>query len=332
MKVTIIITSILFLNLCIHLPVKAQVHLNIGWEGICDNREYFSTVQYPQTILGMRGKSSLSYSFDTTSTLTFGGSFLYEYGDLSQKLNPNITMYYHLQKPNYTLKIGAFPRTGTINYPLAIITDTLLYYRPNIEGGYFRLGNSFARQDVWVDWTSRQTMTNRENFLFGTSGQINLASIFVQNYFAMLHNAGPMVKPPGDYLQDNGAAMARVGLDLSEIIPFDSISLSLGMIQFLDRKRGIYDWKLNRGATADFSIEHKWMGIYLHYFKGKGQEVIFGDSFYKADEYGRIAVFCKPFQLKGVHSRIELDFDFVERKIDSSQKFFIYADIDKFFR
>ncbi len=325
----IVITTLFFL---FFLPSYSQTQLHLGWEQILDNREYRTPVQYSQTILGMRSYADVSYKFDSTSMLVGGGSFLYEYGSRSKHLEPDLTAYYQYNDKRFRMNFGAFPRKNLLNYPLALLEDTLQYYRPNIEGGFFQYSTHIFHQNVWCDWTSRQTLTDRENFLFGSSGALNLGPVFIHNYFVMLHNAGAMIKVVNDHVEDNGGILVRMGLDLKQWIPFDSLSLSGGCLQFMERQRGKTDFILNRGAVIEMCANYKMFGFNALHFQGKGEHLIFGDKFYQADRYSRLAIYWIPFKFKGINSRIELDFHFTKGYNDSAQKFFIYADIDKLFK
>lgn len=325
----IVIVTLFFLFI---LPGFSQTNLHLGWEQILDNREYLSPVQKSQTILGMRSFADLSYKFDSTSMLVGGGSFLYEYGSRSKHLEPDLTAYYQYNDNRFRMNFGAFPRKNLLNYPLALLEDSLLYYRPNIEGGFFQFGTHNFRQNVWCDWTSRQTLADRENFLFGASGALNLGPVFIHNYFVLLHNAFAKIKVENDHVQDNGGVLIRLGLNLKQWVHIDSLSVSGGCLQFIERRRSVTDFILNRGAVLEMSAQYKKFGMNALHFQGKGELLIFGDRFYQADKYTRLAIYWLPFKCKGISSRLELNFHYTKGHNDSSQKFFIYADIDKLFK
>jgi hypothetical protein len=75
-----------------------------------------------------------------------------------------------------------------------MLNDTLRYYRPNVEGLLTRFKNSHFTETVWIDWVSRQTNVDREQFLFGFSGKYQPSldgPFYVSHYFFLLHDAGP---------------------------------------------------------------------------------------------------------------------------------------------
>jgi hypothetical protein len=71
-------------------------------------------------------------------------------------------MYYQYSDPKKEMIFGAFPRRDKIDFPLVMLTDTLLYYRPNIEGMFGAVRWDWGYQNVFVDWISRQTNENRK--------------------------------------------------------------------------------------------------------------------------------------------------------------------------
>src|SRR5690606_5363606 len=105
------------------------------------------------------------------------------------------------------LYMGLFPRHGLLDtYPRAVLNDTLLYYRPNVEGMLLRYENSKVMQQVWIDWTSRQTAENKEQFLAGISGEVRFRWFFFTHHVMMWHDAGTAVKGENDNVRDNAAA------------------------------------------------------------------------------------------------------------------------------
>jgi hypothetical protein len=153
MKKLLVILFILFSFLA-----KAQdFEYQILFEGIGDNREYFSEKAMPQTILGSRGAFEVGLKIDNHRIRT-GLSQLLEFGSDIDYHKPKLTLYYQLKEDKKEFLFGGFPRRGIIDFPLAMLTDTLLYYRPNIEGMFGEVHWNWGKQNGFVDWVSRQPM------------------------------------------------------------------------------------------------------------------------------------------------------------------------------
>ncbi|MEE4284617.1 MAG: hypothetical protein V2I31_00665, partial [Mariniphaga sp.] len=140
------------------------------FEGIGDNREFSnSNKAMSQSILGSRGAFEIGVEIDN-HRIRGGLSQLLEFGSDLDYHKPRLTLYYSYSDHQKDFLFGAFPRRGRIDFPLAMLTDTLLYYRPNIEGMFGEVRWDWGHQNGFVDWVSRQTDIKRENFTVGFSG------------------------------------------------------------------------------------------------------------------------------------------------------------------
>ncbi len=306
-----------------------ELKWNLGFDGIADNREYFNSLTTPQTILGSRISGQIGFDVDNYHQIRIGLSYLYEFGTIDTLLRPDIIMYYHAKKDPYEFYMGAFPRKRLLNYPLALLTDTLLYFRPNIEGLYLKLYGNWGFENVWIDWTSRQTNIERETFLFGFSGKLNLKKLYLEHYFVMHHFAGPAIPIPNDHLRDNGGLILRLGLNAAEFIKIDSLTFTTGIINSIDRIRGVYSWTMAYGSITELHLNYKGYGINGLVYVGEGHDFMYGEGFYKAKSYGRTDLFFTPLNFERIHGRFMLSFHFIEGSIDNSQSFLVSINISK---
>jgi hypothetical protein len=96
----------------------------------------------------------------------------------------------------------------------------------------------------------------------------------------------------------------------------------------LDRIRGVYDgWETPAGFFARARLEYRGVGLHGTYYRGQGHEFIYGDSFYKAKEYGRMDIFWQPFKNKNVRGKIIISLHFIEKSLDFSQQVLVWIDI-----
>jgi len=161
---------ILFTIMLIPSVNGQQFEWQAGFDGFLDNREFHNSFQEPQTMFGSRFSIELGGSINKEHRFRGGFNYLYEFGGPPDAWKPNPVLYYQYDKKPFTFFMGAFPRRRIINFPLALLTDTLNYYRPNVEGVYLDVKGDWGYQDVFLDWTSRQTDTEFEQFMFGLSG------------------------------------------------------------------------------------------------------------------------------------------------------------------
>jgi len=317
------ILYLLVLLLTISNIVRAQdVEGAVGLHSFADNREYGKSGRYPQTIFGIRISPELGLLLDSTHRIRVGFNALHEFGSPKFTNHIDPVVYYQYMKNNWNFYMGAFPRYKLLtDYPRSILTDTLNYYRPNVEGMLVKYENKHFRQTVWIDWTSRQTATARENFLFGLSGSYKTGLFFISHYAMMLHNAGPAVSIEGDHIEDNGALAVKVGLDLSKKTFLDSLTVNVGGLMSFERVRTIGGWQTPKGLLLEFHAEYRRFGIINSYYNGEGHNIRFGDRFYTSKVYNRTDLTWRPILFKNIEGILDLSFHFVDGVVDSQQAF-----------
>lgn len=317
------ILYVLVVLLTISTIVRAQnIEGAVGLHSFADNREYGKSGRYPQTIFGIRISPELGLLLDSTHRIRVGFNALHEFGSPKFTNHIDPVVYYQYMKNNWNFYMGAFPRYKLLtDYPRSILTDTLNYYRPNVEGMLVKYENKHFRQTVWIDWTSRQTATARENFLFGLSGTYKTGLFFVSHYAMMLHNAGPAVSIEGDHIEDNGALAVKVGLDLSNKTFLDSLTINAGGLMSFERVRTIGGWKTPKGLLLEFHAEYRRFGIINSYYNGEGHNIRFGDRFYTSKVYNRTDLTWRPILFKNIEGILDLSFHFVDGVVDSQQAF-----------
>ncbi len=299
---------------------------NAGYDGFLDNREYFS-IGNPQTIFGARAWGEIGADFDAYHRIRGGMNQLKEFGADALQL-PDLTMYYQYDDGTLLFAIGAFPRKEKLNYPLAFLSDTLHYYRPNIQGVYLGITKNRISQHLFIDWMSRQTDTRYERFMFSTSGKIDFNPVFIENYLLMNHLAGKAVPEPGFHLRDNGGASLMLGLNASGYTPLDSLVFKAGGILSIDRIRGVDPgFQYPAGFQAQFDVRHKIFGISGLYYRGEGHTFFYGDPFYKLKEYGRLDLHLLSKNSQKLRLDVCFSLHLSKGQLDYSQQLLLSVDL-----
>jgi hypothetical protein len=299
-----------------------------GFDGFLDNREYFS-IDNPQTIFGARFRAEVGGSISDIHRLRAGINYLYEFGSTIDAHKPNLTLYYEYHHQGLRLFAGAFPRRELLAFPLALLSDTLHYYRPNIEGLYAGYSWNWGHQNAFLDWTSRQTDTIHERFMAGISGRFFLKDFFLSNYFLMSHFAGKATYDPDHSLRDNMGYNVDVGLDLSRKTFLDSLCIRAGILGSIDRIRSQGDeWQTPVGFLGQATILYKFAGVSVTYYAGEGHTFLYGDPFYRLERYGRLDLFVLPFRTGPVTLKLDLGMHFVKGQVDYSQQLWLTFDLD----
>lgn len=290
------------------------------FEGIGDNREYFSQIAMPQTILGTRGAFEIGLEIDG-HRLRGGLSELYEFGSEIDFHKPKLTLYYQFDSKQTDFLFGAFPRRNKIDFPLAMLTDTLNYYRPNIEGMFGQLNWDWGHQNGFVDWYSRQTETDRESFMVGFSGEVFYKNLFFQNYLLLFHDAKPVIDIPEDHIKDYIGFAIQAGIrthDESNIKAY----LKAGILGSSYRERHVTDGFMNSiSFFAEAQGTYRSLGIKSVISSGDGHRFNYGDRFYTQKNYLRTDVIWYFINHERVKGRFNYSFHIINwNDLDQQQQ------------
>lgn len=308
---------------------------NVHFHGFADNREYAKSGRYSQSILGARIAPEIHLSLDSIHFLHAGVNFLHEFGSrgtTAEQLIP--TVYYNYKQAGHDFYIGMFPRRDLLNeYPRALLNDTLDYYRPNIEGMLWRYNGRRFHQQVWIDWTSRQTEIEREQFMVGISGRVTFGIGYFTHHITLWHDAGRKNNTDESEMpvRDNGATALQLGLDLTPLVFLDSLNASAGGMVGYDRLRGVYDFRVPKGFISHLYAEHRKIFVANTLYTGKGMDVAYGDRFYTARFYNRLELGWKPLEYKGLEGKFTLSFYFTPGAMDNQQQFSLQYNLGRLY-
>lgn len=296
------------------ITVKSQdFEYKILFEGIGDNREYFYDGAYPQTILGTRGAFETGVKIDE-HRLRVGLSQLLEFGSDIDAQKPKLTMYYQFKDEQNEFLFGAFPRRDKINFPLAMLTDTLLYFRPNIEGMFGESHWDWGYQNGFVDWIGRQTEIVSEIFTAGTSGEIYANNLFLQNYILLTHHSVPSIKGPNDHIEDYFGFAVQAGIRTSEDSKLKGY-IKAGVLESSFRQRSVIpDFQNAFGLLAEANGKYKNFGVKSVLKLGGNHQFAFGDLFYRTKNYSRTDVIWYFINHERVKAKFNISFHIIDWK------------------
>lgn len=299
-----------------------QLEGAINFHGFVDNREYSKSNRFSPTYFGARLSPEAGLLVDSVHRFRLGVNMLKEFGSnsFSDKVDPIV--YYQYKKQNNTFFIGAFPRFKLLDdYPIALLSDTLNYFKPNIEGMLYQYENRNFKQNLWIDWTSKQTATDRETFLFGFSGKYQSGMFYLSHYAYMFHNALSGVSNPNQHLEDNGAVQLQFGLDFGKRTFLDSLTISAGPMISIERTRNVTGIQTPKGIITYLYAGYKQFSLKNTFYAGERHHLINGDVFYSAKQYDRLDLGWTPILYKNIEGGFVFSFHFLNHIIDSQQAF-----------
>jgi len=287
------------------------VDVNFTGLAFLDNREYKDFIPRSRTYSGTRTALNFGLNIDSLNHFVVGVNTMHEFGAVPFFIKADPIVYYKYESKNWLFNAGEFPRAELVdNFPRALLNDTLMYYRPNIEGLLARYHTAHFMQLGFIDWLSRQTQTQREQFIFGEEGKYrpSLSGPFYISHFAfMMHDAGAEILLPTDHIGDNGGAEIKLGLDFTQKQHLlDSISFEVGILASFQRERGVTGAKTPMGFVASVFGSYGRFAVFNEFDAGQGSEIGYGDAFYEKKFYDRLDLIFNSFSAKGLRGQFVL--------------------------
>ncbi|MDR2407036.1 MAG: hypothetical protein LBE13_02830, partial [Bacteroidales bacterium] len=326
--------------LWIYSPLCAQ---NIVWKtgvySFFDNTEFGgSSVQIPQTMAGVHLAPEIGLSLKSKHRIFAGIDLLHEYGSNKAVDFYDLVIFYEYAASPFRFYAGAIPRRLVLDkYPRMFFQDSILNYRPTINGVFWEYSVKNKYANVWLDWTSRQTHKRHETFFMGWSGRYSLGIFYAQHFGYMFHFAGMMEPGFDESIHDNGLLLTSLGIDLSEKTGLEKLETNLGWSMGLDRDRGIGMWHKPQGVLSEIKIEYKGLGLLNTYYKGgrqqlyynnHGNELYWGDPIYRSKEYNRIDLYINFIRTPEVKLRFVYSLHLTEKQMYHEQAFYATFDLD----
>ncbi len=296
-----------------------------------DNLEFAgSEVKKSQTMAGVMAAPEIGFRWDSLHRISGGVNLMHEFGskDVIDRLYPVI--YYEYGSDKFSFIMGAFPRSLALErYPRMFFQDSLAYYRPNINGIFLEYHPPAGYINAWLDWTGRQTETERESFFAGFSGEYHLRNFYSRNYSYMFHYASRKDPVVHEALHDNLLFHTSLGADFSGKTFLTRLDINAGWVLGLERERvGSGEWIAINGLQAELRAEYKFAGIFNTFYAGNGMmnfygnhdnKLYWGDPVYRSRVYDRLDLYVKFLEKQGVDLELTWSFHFLEGKIYNEQ-------------
>ncbi|MCA5004767.1 hypothetical protein [Sphingobacterium bovistauri] len=299
-----------------------ELGTKIDFFGYADNREYKAPYTIDKTFFGTTLSPKIYLKLDQQHRLVGGVHYNQDFGISSQnksRLNP--IAYYNFNSDKIDFGIGFIPRHEKLkNIPRLILSDTLLYDRPNLEGMYFKYSKNKMNQLIFIDWLSKQGSKTRERFIVGISGIYKFGKVYFANDGTLYHNALTSTENPNEHIQDNAVLTLRLGLDFSKHTTLDSLTIDAGTVLGYDRLRSEYT-KKSKAFISNIHLAHKQFFIHNTLYLGDAINLPYGDSFYHRDKYNRLDLGWIPFRGKHIDGKFTASFHFREGGMDNQQAF-----------
>ena len=344
----ILILSSLFTSFSFAQDAGHKIGFDYGVElySLFDNTEYAGCkYQDDQTMPGTVLTPELGMNIDGKHHLRAGASVIANWGDNDKIVRVSPVAYYEYNSAPIQFFMGAFPRRGSqTTLPRVMMQDSVLFYRPVVNGFLFKAGGERTFFDMWLDWTGLQSQTRRETFFVGWDGKYSHKILRLSHNGYMFHYAKMKDAPDGQYIHDNIMLVTKAGVDfadLSGLSHLNEFSLMAGWVFGLEDNRGETGWLPHNALLFDVCFDWRGLGVKNSFYYGKGQmnfydkqsnNLYWGDPVYRANLYNRTDLFANVVNTSFVDVYIDLAFHTFEQGLYLEQCLTAKVDINNFGR
>lgn len=290
-----LIATLLLIN---SLLFAQKLEWEVGLHSFFDNTEFAGAeVQDDQTMAGVRLSPELGLSFDTVHRIHAGISAMQEFGSTKSVDHFVPIAYYNYTGRLFSFHMGAFPRKHAVEkYPRVFFQDSINYYRPVMTGFVLNMEKDKSNFNLWLDWTSRQTTSQRETFFAGWSGRWQWRDFYLQHFGYMFHYAKMKHAPEGQFIHDNCLFLTSAGMDLAEKTVLQKLQFNAGWLLGFEDNRGTTDWLKHHALLVEAEAEYRGIGLknsfyagerQMYFYAAEGNKLYWGDPIYRAELYNR---------------------------------------------
>lgn len=291
-------TALLSFGLVITIQASAEkVSFNLSYDGLFDNREYKNDM-LPQTIYGMRIMPEIGIE-NGSHSLVGGVSKIWEFG-ASDQPDANVLLYYNYRGDEWNACFGSFPRKRLQRQlPDCMLYDSIAFFEPSIQGTAVQYSKELFQFEVYCNWFSRQTETQREAFRIVSDGFIGKNGTILGGgwFFAMTHFAKP--KEAGHYIYEQFQMNPYVQLDFGSLLPEETtLQTQIGFLGSFQRLRAQDSWHIPMGFLASLCGSWKSLEVHSTIYSGEALMPFLDDSeagirFYRSDPFYNHPFYCK---------------------------------------
>lgn len=305
-------------------PFQARVHAqqleyDIDFVTNFDNREYHSQYADDGTIFGIRLTPTIGLSVCDSlggrHVLMGGVSYIQPFGVnwKAAKVTPTVYYQYQLRKhapqtsqavaPSFTASLGFIPYNHlTRRLPKYLMSDSLDFVYPNIQGALFQYSDRRGYVDFFCDWRGMPTATTREAFRLVVAGEAKWKMLRVGGYGQLNHLANYDKSQPRAGVCDDAYANPYIGVDASHLTVLDSLRFDVGyLFGYQCQRAEVIQPVLCHGMTAQFTLRWRWIELDDNLYVGQNQMPHYGDL-------GAVLNQGEPFYQSPIYNSAELRF------------------------
>jgi hypothetical protein len=323
MKKFLIITFLLgFIGI-----VQAQgLFYNIRLTHYFDNREYNNPYADPQTLFGIRISPEMGWKkIDQEGRyhqIKIGVHYLQPIGSQITVGQWDPIIYYQYQKKGNILHFGIIPYSKLIErIPLYVMSDSLSYVYPNINGALFQYKGDKGFFEGILDWRGAMSTQTREAFRIILKGRYYLNRFSIGGITFLNHLSNKAPNEPKDGVCDDYFISPEVGFHLDKNKIFDTTSIKISYIFASTRERITNTQFKAHGIGLELFVKWRFLALQnsvylgnnlLPFYDKYGSGLHLGDSYYKASRYNRTSLMIYLIQKEFVTCSFSWNLHFIK--------------------
>lgn len=280
--------------------------------GFFDNREVHSPYQRSQTLFGSRMGAELSVG-SKTSSLNAGYYVIDEFGR-DGLTDHGFTLFFHYQdKDGISGAFGSFPRRLLKReLPSVFVSDSLLYFTPNLNGALIQYESRNGFVELYCDWLSRQSLQQREIFEIVSDGETELLRDHSPHslkaaYNARLTHFSVRSGHQGDFVYDKLMVNPYLEATFRWNGLIEALRINGGYMLSLNRDRGDNVWKAPMGFLGDASLD-------IWRFELRNRLYVGNPLMSDFETYGRLLHRGDPYYRSGMYDRTDVSFRLLNKQ------------------
>ncbi len=300
-----------------------------------------SSFTIPQTMTGMHLIPTVNMRLDSKQQIIAGVDMLMLAGSSERISDVMPLAYYRFSDKKQRLLIGSFPRSQSVqHYSEFLIQDSVHYFRPNLHGIFWEIGNKRRFVNVWLDWTGNQSATVKESFFVGLSGRYDFGKGFfadLQSYMFHLANTSPKI--PLHHVCDNIQGIANLGYQEKYGFWRSTLTIKAGLFAGFERERAaVYESYLPLAFVSQASVDSKWGGLdaklYLgdtrmKFYNKYSNALYWGNPLLQSGQYFQGRAYWRFLNNRFVKGTINYKLHFSEGKMFHEQSLLLSASLNR---
>ncbi len=319
----------------------------VGVYNLFDNSEFDrSDIRASRTMTSTQLQPLIGLGIEEKHRIMAGVDLVKEWG--SKRLLDNVVpiAYYQYFTPRLEFLVGAFPKRRLLErYPRNMLSDSVLWQRPAINGFLLEYKAEQSYANLWLDWTGGERNSVVESFFIGWSGRWQRGILYGQHFGYMFHlvkidSLAHNQNPTSISVKDNIKTVTSLGVDLAKTTIFDKLTTNVGLSASAERDRLTGEYHLPMGLIWETEAEYQGIGLKNTLYYGDSQQRMYrqygnllywGDLMYKTNLYDRADLMVYFYKSNILNITLNLSLHFTDGQFYNQQILTATFDLDNFY-